>query len=114
MNVSEPDQVKLERLKQVIADAAEPKKTEVVCPNCSHRINVEVVAAFKETTLACKYTVANGHRLQARTLGGTMVDMEKLLKAVAKGMGAKVEVLVTGATVTDTEYAVEYVIARQA
>ena len=67
------------------------------CPHCAQEFHVEAEARLPpETKLRFSITPRPGEMVSASTVGGTMTEMQKLLAAVGRSMGAKTVTLVEG------------------
>lgn len=88
--------------------AAAASDLEVGCPKCSNVMYLRRTAAYQNTSLLLTLTVADGHMLQAHTLGGTMIEMSKLMRSMAKQMGANIQVLVENVEFTDKTISVNF------
>lgn len=71
------------------------KMAGVKCPHCNGVLGLETVNdALKESRFIFALTPKEGSLMQAHTIGGTMVQMEKLFAAFAKEIGVKTTLLV--------------------
>lgn len=100
---------KMEDILRVVRNAVEQTYLTIKCPHCEKAVRVEKQAIFKENTLTLRISLTPGHRLQASTLGGMLTDMDKLLKAGAKQLGVKLEVLVGPIEMTDSSISVKFI-----
>lgn len=70
--------------------------SEVTCPHCQCAFNVEPrIIIPEEQRLSVEMTMENEH-FSAKTLGGVISSIDKLMKSVAKDAGGKVEMMVEG------------------
>lgn len=66
---------------------------EVTCANCGHKMNVELVSTLTpESAMRMTIHPMEGQKLSLDTVGASMSDMSKLLKAIAKEQGLQAEV----------------------
>lgn len=72
------------------------------CPNCGTGLSMEVQVP-PEQRIFIEITSDQAHRMAARTIGETIVDMEKLLRAVGQQAGDPVEVFLDSFNVTDNK-----------
>lgn len=83
----------------------------VQCPSCKE--NLAVKSIIPDSQLFYFVLDFDGEWLCASTLGGTITEMSKLLKAVAKDSGVKVEVFIESVEYGDHKAKVGMLIARQ-
>jgi len=79
------------------------KPVRLKCPHCSKKMSLQRVAIFKDNTMTVTVKPSKGHLLWARTLGGILLNFDRLLSAAAKAMGVKVNVLLSGFRFSDAE-----------
>ena len=79
------------------------KPVRLKCPHCSKKVSLQRVAVFKDNTMTVTVKPSKGHLLWARTLGGILLNFDRLLSAAAKAMGVKVNVLLSGFRFSDAE-----------
>jgi hypothetical protein len=89
------------------------ERSSVHCPNCDHELSVGLVAqCTKESRVAWKIYPKPGELMNAATVGGTLVDVGKLLKAVGKEQGLRVDILVESVTSNQEAITFNLLIAR--
>lgn len=72
------------------------------CPNCGDELGIEFISeAASESKMTFRIEPKNGERFCADTIGGTLLDMSKLLKAVGKEVGFKTTVFVENIIMTE-------------
>lgn len=72
----------------------EAETPQMICPNCNKEIHLSYVATVPEKqVLHMKLTSSTG-AWSAKTVGGVIIEFDKLLKAVAKDVGGKVHVFI--------------------
>jgi hypothetical protein len=86
----------------------------VNCPHCKKPITARIVAQLaKETEIQTRITIAEGHMLMAKTVGGLLTDWEALLRAVAKDLGGKSEVFVKEIALAGRKLTFTFVVTGQ-
>lgn len=71
------------------------KMVGVKCPHCDQELGLETVnEALKESRFIFALTPKEGSLMQAHTVGGTMVQMEKFFAALGRDMGVKTTLMV--------------------
>lgn len=103
---------KVPKVLEVIAHAIEGRTDSVgQCPHCQKEIHFHGKAVFDAgNKLTFTINMKKGHKIQASTFGGTISQMDRLLRAAAKEMGHRVEVLINDVRVSGSEISVEYAI----
>lgn len=76
---------------------------KISCPECSHEMEVEYVARLDgEHCVSMKLHPAPGGALTLKTVGGVMVNFEKLLDACGKEAGLKSSICVKNLSTDDS------------
>lgn len=84
---------------------------KLMCPHCSKEIHcVTAVHIPEKQVMSMRLESATGH-FSAKTLGATIVEFDKLLKAVARDVGGKVEVFIDSLEKDDESLTVGFMIA---
>ena len=91
----------IEEAVKLIASGLKPVRLK--CPHCSKKMSLQRVAIFKDNTMTVTVKPSKGHLLWARTLGGILLNFDRLLSAASKAMGVKVGVLLSGFRFSDAE-----------
>lgn len=90
---------------------SESKQPKLTCPHCSKEIHYVTAAHVPEKqVMSMRLESATGH-FSAKTLGATIVEFDKLLKAVARDVGGKVEVFIDSLEKDDKSLTVGFMIA---
>lgn len=83
------------------------------CPHCQEPISVGMVAELTaESRFKFVLTPELGALLSAKTVGGTISEMEKLIVGEAKRDGFRAKLLVEKITAIDGEIVIEFLVAR--
>jgi hypothetical protein len=97
-------------------DTAQDKLAETItqrgvpCPHCKEPLTFEMVAkAAAETELSFKLTPRPGEMLDLETIGGSLSNFSKLLKAVGKSIDHKTMVMLKRTTTHD-DGALEFIV----
>lgn len=88
-----------------------PKPTP--CPHCGKDIGLEMVARLKsQSRMSFTFHPHPGELMSARTIGGSLENLEKLLVAVGRELGVKTQVLVEGVSSIDGSITIDLLLAR--
>lgn len=67
----------------------------VNCSQCGHEMSFETVAeAMDESRMSFTVTPQPGNLISASTIGGTVTQMDKMLRTITRDLGAKTVTLV--------------------
>lgn len=76
-----------------------PIAENIKCPKCGEPLGLNLTAKLmNESRMAFVVKPADGELLTARNIGGAIEQMDRLLVAIGKDMGAKTAVLVESVT----------------
>ena len=82
------------------------------CPHCDKPIVAKVLAKLAQETEICEVvTIAPGHMLAAKTVGGMLTNFAKLLEAVGKELGEETFVFVKEISLKKQELKIRFVLA---
>jgi len=82
------------------------------CPACGHEMHVEIRSVLpKEQQMSFRIVPGENGMLSADTVGSSLAQMQKLLQAVGKQHGQKVNVLVSGVKYEDGAVTVDLLMA---
>lgn len=105
----EPD---LTKVADSIAEVVEPKSME--CPHCHEKIFVQNVASIPNRQIFTMTLESQTGSFTARTVGETIANLDKLMKAIAKDIGGKVELFVDSLEKTDKMLRVGFLVTAVA
>lgn len=88
--------------------------TDVTCTNCKHTFNVEPLITVPDEQRMSIEITAEGEYFSAKSFGGIVVETAKLMSAVAKEVGCKVETMIESITKEGNKLQVGFVIIRTA
>lgn len=86
---------------------------DIKCPKCGEPLGLKLTARLmNESRMSFVLKPHPGELLSARNVGGIIEQMEKLLVAIGKEMGAKTAVLVEGITSEEGAITVNLLLTR--
>ena len=85
---------KQQELLDISTRATEPPR--VKCPACDAEFMIDMAATFSEHDMTVVYQLDHGHHMGAAELGRALIGLDGMLSAVARKLGARVMVTVTG------------------
>lgn len=86
----------------------------ICCPHCGEKLSVEVASKMMDSSRVRFVLHPNKDELlSARTVGGSIEQMEKLLVACGKEAGVRTAVLVEGISFDDGSVTVSLLVTRQ-
>ena len=91
-----------------VPDAIAKRKSTIKCPHCEKEFGVNLAALYQNNTLTMTLQMKQGHRLQISTLTGVMSSMDKLLKAAARTLRVRLEVMVGDIRVTESKIEIDF------
>lgn len=83
------------------------------CPHCQKEIGIELTTRLMSNS-RMSFTIHphEGELLSARTVGDSISNMEKLLNAVGKELGAKTAVMIEGLQWTNGSVKIDFLLTR--
>lgn len=99
----------VDKLRGVVADALDKR---FCCPKCQTPIVMKAMVPDNQRLVF--HMTFEGEMVSAATIGGSIMNMRKLLQVTAKDCGEKVEVFVTNLKMVDHEVSVEFAIVKRA
>ena len=100
----------LEQGLAALAEHAVPESKSIECPLCHGTFYGSYVATVPEKQRVSFVIQHDSGALSAKTLGGVIVESEKLLRMVAKDVGAKVHVFVDSLEHSDQKTSIGFFI----
>lgn len=86
----------------------------ILCQNCGEPLHFEAVSEImNRSKMSMVIEPHEGELLSAETVGGTLTQMSKLLKAMGKDLGHSVNVCVSGLNFDAGKIRFDVVVARQ-
>lgn len=102
----------LSKVADSLADAVRPASME--CPHCHETIYVHQVASLPNKQIFTVTLESETGSFSARTVGETIANLDKLMKAVAKDIGGKVEMFVDSMEKKDKSLRVSFLVTAVA
>lgn len=88
-------------------------RPDIACPHCGEKLAFEVAAkAMDSSKMSFTITPHDGELLSAKTVGGSIENVSKLLVSVGKAMDANVHVLVNGLHYNAGSVTIDLLVAR--
>ena len=78
-------------------------KLDMTCPKCSEPFNVSLRSVWEEHSITVAYKLKEGHRMGVEEFAESIKALAKLMKLSAKELGIKVQVVICGLEVTESE-----------
>lgn len=102
----------LSKVADSLADAVRPASID--CPHCREKIFVHHVASIPEKQIFTMTLESESGSFTARTVGETIANLDKLMKAVAKDIGGKVEMFIDSMEKKDKSLRVSFLVTAVA
>lgn len=102
----------LTKVADSVAEVVAPKSMD--CPHCHAKIFVHHVASIPNKQIFTMTLESETGSFTARTVGETIANLDKLMKAVAKDVGGKVEMFVESMEKKDKTLRVSFLVTAVA
>lgn len=85
----------------------------LTCPHCSKKLGLEVTSKLmNESRVSFVMTPHPGELLQAKTVGGSIAEIAKIMIANDRDLGCRTTVLVEGISCKDGEITARFLLCR--